>query len=106
MGQPVLAFPRQDRPFTLTTDASNVGLGAVLSQPDDGGNLRPVAYASKKLTDAEMNYHSTEKEALAIIWALRAFRPYLLGAELTVETDCQAAVYIFNTKEPTGRIAR
>ena len=106
VGQPVLAFPRQDRPFTLTTDASNVGLGAVLSQPDDGGNLRPVAYASKKLTDAEMNYHSTEKEALAIIWALRAFRPYLLGAELTVETDCQAAVYIFNTKEPTGRIAR
>jgi len=106
VSKPVLAFPDQDKPYTLTTDASNVGIAAVLSQPDEHGNLRPVAYASKKLTDAERNYHSTEKEALAIVWALRAFRTYLLGAELTVETDCQAAVYIFNSKEPTGRIAR
>jgi len=103
---PVLAIPRRDRPYTLTTDASDEGLGAVLSQPGDDGELHPIAYASKKLLPAEQNYHSTEKEALAIVWALRAFRPYLLGAELTVETDCTAALHVFNKKQPTARIMR
>jgi len=106
VAKPVLAFPRRDRPYTLTTDASDEGLGAVLAQPGDDGQLHPVAYASKKLIPAEQNYHSTEKEALAIVWALKAFRPYLLGAELTVETDCMAALHVFTKKQPTARIMR
>ncbi|KAJ8395952.1 hypothetical protein AAFF_G00026600 [Aldrovandia affinis] len=73
---PVLAYPDVHRPFIVDTDASNVGVGAVLSQEDSDGE-RAVAYYSGALSRAEQNYCVTHRELLAVVKALRHFRPYL-----------------------------
>jgi hypothetical protein len=79
---PVLAPPELGKPFELVSDASGVGLGAVLLQ--DG---RPVAFESKKLSPAEQNYIVTEQEMLGVIHALKTWRCYLEGSDFTVVTD-------------------
>jgi hypothetical protein len=102
---PLLAYPQCDREFTLYTDASDVGLGVVLSQHDDNGIERVVAYASRSLRPRERNYATTEKEALAIHYGTQYFRLYLLGVKFTITTDPNALRWL-NTIEPKGRIAR
>lgn len=100
---PTLAYPDADPalPYDLHCDASDVGLGASLVQEG-----RPVAFASRTLTTAEKNYTTTEKECLAIVWALNYFHPYVYGAALTIYTDHAALKSILSTKMPRGRIAR
>ena len=70
---PVLRYPDYGKDFKLTTDASNVGLGAVLSQG------HPCCFISRTLNGAEQNYSTTDKELLAIVWATQRLRQYLLG---------------------------
>lgn len=101
MNLPSLAYPDPRRPYDLHCDASNFGLGAALVQ--DG---KPVAFASRTLNKAETNYTATEKECLAIVWALAYFHPYIFGAELVVYTDHAALKAIMSTSQPKGRIAR
>ena len=103
---PVLKLPDFTRKFqfTLQTDASDQGLGAVLSQKAEDGLLHPVAFASRRLTDAELKYHTQEKEALGIIWACEKFRPYLLGETFDVETDHGSLKWLLGTQK--GRLAR
>jgi hypothetical protein len=79
---PLLARPDYELPFTLQTDASNFRLGAVLTQ-HIGGKEHFIAYASRALMAAEQKYNATEKECLAVIWAVRKFRPYLEGDHFT-----------------------
>ena len=67
---PVLAFANFDEPFLLETNASKLGLGAVLLQKQSGGWYHPVTYASQSLTIHEDNYHSTKQEFLALKWAI------------------------------------
>ena len=76
---PILAFPDCSRMFILDTDASNQGIGAVLSQEHDDGLEHVVAYASRALSKAERKYSVTRKELLAVVSFLHHFRPYLLG---------------------------
>ena len=102
---PVLAYPKFNEPFLLQTDASNVGLGAVLAQLDDNGNERVVSYASRTLTPREQNYSAMEKEALAIVFATEHFRFYLLGHPFRIVTDNSALTWLHSV-EPKGRIAR
>ena len=83
---PILAFPNADESFILDTDASNTGVGAVLSQQTDGCE-RVVAYYSRTLTKTERNYCVTRRELLAVILAIRNFRHYLLGKSFRVRTD-------------------
>ena len=86
---PVLAYPRfgQDAsPFLVDVDASGLGLGAVLSQVQEGLE-RPIAYASRLLADTETRYASTKKELLGLVWAVRHFRCYLLGKQFVIRTD-------------------
>ena len=71
----VLAYPSFHRPFTVETDASIIGLGAVLQQTQEDSKLHPVAYASRSLTAAEQNYSITELEALAVVWPSPGFTP-------------------------------
>ncbi|KAL1276145.1 hypothetical protein QQF64_035768 [Cirrhinus molitorella] len=73
-------------PFLLQMDASDTGLGAVLSQVQEGEE-HPVLYISRKLTPPERNYAAVEKEALAVKWAVLELRYYLLGRKFTLVTD-------------------
>lgn len=102
---PVLHSPRFDQPFVLQTDASGVGLGAVLLQ-GEVGNYHPVAYISRKLFPREVRYSTIEKECLAMKWALDSLRYYLLGRHFTLETDHRALQWLNNMKDTNARITR
>lgn len=101
----ILQYPDFEKPFVLTTDASNFALGAVLSQGPIGKD-RPVAYASRTLTKAEENYSAIEKELLAIVWAAKYFRPYLFGRKFTLYTDHQPLTYALNLKTPNSKLVK
>ena len=73
---PVLARPDFTNPFIIQCDASNSVLGALLAQMFEDGE-HPIVYASRTLTPAERNYSTTEKECLALLWAIKKFRPYV-----------------------------
>ena len=103
---PVLVYPDFTRPFTLATDASGVGLGAVLQQRQDDGKLRPIAFVSRVLNKAERKYSVTEQECLALVWAIKKLRPYLHGKPFTAVTDHRALQWLRNLKDPTGRLGR
>ena len=80
--------------FILQTDASNRGIGAVLSQRDAEGGENPIAYFSKKLLPREERYSTIEKECLAIKLGMEAFRTYLLGRHFIVETVHRSLVWM------------
>ena len=101
----VLTCPNFELPFVLQTDASNTGLGAVLTQSVNNVE-HVISYASRTLTDAEVKYTTTEKECLAIVWAIQKLRPYLEGYKFTVITDHSSLRWLHNLKNPTGRLAR
>ena len=103
---PVLAYPDWSRPFLLQTDASDVALGAVLAQVNDDGVEQPVAYASRTLSAPERNYSATDRECLAVVWAVGLHRPYLHGSPFTIVTDHSALTWLQRLKDPTGRLAR
>ncbi|XP_025073445.1 uncharacterized protein LOC112552444 [Pogonomyrmex barbatus] len=102
---PVLACPDFERPFTLQTDASTIGLGVVLTQYFPEGE-RVIAYASRTLNGAEKNYSATELECLAVVWGIRKMRGYLEGYRFTVITDHQALKWLQQLESPSGRLGR
>ena len=84
---PVLKLPDFDRQFVVTTDASDAAVGAILEQ-DFGNGLQPVAFASRKLNDAEMRYSAYERELLGIVWALAQWKHYCRGPHsVIIQTD-------------------
>ena len=105
ISRPILQYPDFSKEFVLTTDASNLGLGAVLSQGPVGKDL-PVAYASRSLNSAETHYTTSEKELLAVVWATKYFRPYLYGRRFKVVSDHKPLVWVMNVKDPGSRLMR
>ena len=94
---------------TIYTDASPVGLGAILTQKDPArDNIRVVAYGSRSLTPVEQRYSQTEREALAISWSCKHFHLYVYGQPVTIVTDHKPLVSIFNkpNSNPPVRIER
>ncbi|XP_033230383.1 uncharacterized protein LOC117181620 [Belonocnema kinseyi] len=94
---PVLRYPDFKDTLTLTTDASNVGLGAILSQQG-----HPVCYISRTLNNPERNFTTTKEELLAIVWAVKRLRQYLLGHEFVIQTVHQALTWLFNKNRSDG----
>ena len=93
----VLATYNPSTPTKLASDASSFGLGAVLMQEHDG-DWRPVAYASRSMSDTERRYAQIKKEALAITWACEKFRTYILGLIFIIETDHKPLIPLLSTK--------
>jgi len=102
---PILSFPDFSKAFILDTDASQEGIGAVLSQISEG-NEQVIAYASRTLSKAERKYSVTRKELLAVVVFTNHFRPYLLGRNFALRTDHSSLTWLHNFKEPEGQLAR
>jgi hypothetical protein len=102
---PILCLPDIDKQFILRTDASDVGIGAVLMQEISGTKF-PVAFASRKLLPREQRYSVIEKECLGIVWGIQKFFQYVYGTEFILETDHAPLVYLNCTKMSNPRVMR
>ena len=100
----MLRSPDFTRPFVPQTDASERGVGAVLSQLDDNGDDHPVAYFSRKLLPREEKYSTVEKECLAIKLAVQAFNVYLLGRPSTIQTNHHSLQWLDRLKDNNSRL--
>ena len=101
----VLAMPQKERVFILDTDASDVAVGGQLSQVQ-GDKVRPIAFASKRLTPSQRKYCTTRKELLALITFTRQFRHYLLGRRFLIRTDHSSLAWLMRFKDIEGQLAR
>ena len=99
---PILDYPKPNDHFILTTDASDVGLGAILST----ARGTTIEYASRTLTAPETKFSTIEKECLAIVWAIRKFRHYLLGARFTLRTDHKPLEWLDSAKKSRSHSQR
>lgn len=99
---PLLAYPDFDTKFILQTDASDYAIGAVLLNQD----RKPIHFISRILKGYEINYHITDKELLAIVWAVKHLNNYLFGQKFTVETDHKALEYLYKCVDPSSRLTR
>ena len=102
---PVLAFPKEDLPYIVDTDASDYGIGGVLSQNIEGTE-HVIAYYSKSLNPAQQKYCTTRRELLAVVATLDHFKGYVWGPHFTVRTDHAALVWLTNLKNIQGMLAR
>ncbi|KAM6594465.1 hypothetical protein CsatA_002168 [Cannabis sativa] len=102
---PVIVAPDWLLPFELMCDASDFAIGAVLGQRKNK-TFHSIYYASKTLVDAQINYTTTEKELLAVVFAFEKFRSYLVGTKVVVYTDHSAIKYLIAKKDSKPRLIR
>ena len=104
----MLATPDNSKPYVVHTDASGYAVGATLSQRDEHGDLKPVAYMSKKMNSAQLNYAVHEWELLAVIEALKAWRCYLYGSSTPIDiyTDHHSLTYLSTQPNLSPRQSR
>ena len=105
LSAPVLGYPNPTKPFILTCDASDIAVGYVLGQLDENNKEFVIAYGGKFLTEEQKKYNTTEKECLAILSGIEAYRPYLAHSHFKVITDHNALVWLKSAKH-TGRLER
>lgn len=103
--QVTLSIVDFSKEFSLSTDASNIAIGAVLTQKQDKGE-RPIYFFSRTLNEHEVNYPTHEKELLAIVAAIEEFETYLKGRKFVVKTDSQCLVYLFSDPHKNKRLVR
>ena len=103
--EPILQYPNFELEFHVTTDASEHAIGGILSQATAEKEL-PIAYASRLLNKAEINYSTIEKKLLAIVYCVRYFHPYLYGRKFILYTDHQPLIWLHRVKDPTSRLVR
>jgi hypothetical protein len=105
LNAPILAYPDFDKNFIITTDASNIGCGAMISQMH-GPIERAISFASKSFTKGEANKSTIEKELTAIHWAIKYFRPYIYGRKFKVKSDHRPLCYLYSLKDPSSKLTR
>ncbi|MCG8033309.1 MAG: DDE-type integrase/transposase/recombinase [Candidatus Thiodiazotropha taylori] len=110
-GKEVMAFPQDHDLFIVDTDASDIGIGGVLSQMQwcdktQKYEERPIVYASKSLTKPQRNYCTTRKELLAVVTFVQTFKQYLIGREFLIRSDNSSLKWLVSFKNPEGQIAR
>lgn len=103
---PVLASPDYTRTFLVQCDASNRGLGVVLSQVNEKGEEHPVVYASRKLTTREQAYSTVEKECACMVWSIEKLSCYLKGSSFIFETDHSPLVWLNQMSNKNSRLMR
>jgi hypothetical protein len=104
VSDPVVRLPDFSKTFYLSTDASDVGISGVLTQYFEDGE-HPIYYVSRLLNDAERNYPTIHKEALAILWSIEKLEGYLTYGKFILASDCKPLKYIRSVKNPKGLIA-
>jgi hypothetical protein len=102
----ILVFPDWENTFHMHVNALTIALGAILAQPGVGDLDHPVAFTSRKLSDSEQNYNTTEREVLAMVYALQKFRHCLLVKHFKMFIDHSALKYLVNKLVLRGRIYR
>ena len=102
---PILRGPNWTLPFHISTDASDSALGVVLGQKE-GQQHYAIYFINKNLTPVELNYTVTDKEFLAVIYAINKFRHYIIGYEVFVHTGHSTIRYLMNKPIINGRITR
>ena len=102
---PIVVAPDWDLPFELMCDASDYAIEAVLGQKKER-MFQVIHYASRTLNDARLNYSTTEKELLAIVFAFDKFRPYLIGNKVIVHTNHSTIKYLMKEKDAKPRLIR
>ena len=94
---PILHLPDPEKTFVLRTDALDYGIGAVLMQ-EHVGKLFPICYASKKLSNAELNYSTIKKECLVLVWGIKRFHMHLYGVRFVLQMDHEPLKYMSSAK--------
>ena len=102
---PILAYPSFKEPFLLFVDASSTGIGFTLAQVQNAKEV-VIAYNGRGLNQAERNYSTTEREALALVEGIKKFQPYLQNRKFTVVTDHSSLRWLMNVKDASGHLAR
>jgi hypothetical protein len=102
---PIIQPPDLTLPFEIMCDASDFAVGAVLSQTKDKKHY-VISYASKTMTGPQLNYSTTEKELLAVVFAIDKFRSYLVGAKIIIYSDHAALKYLLTKKDAKPRLIR
>ncbi|CAM5122776.1 unnamed protein product [Natator depressus] len=106
MSDPVLRAPDFDKPFLVTTDVSERGVGAVLMQKGPDQEFHPVVFLSKKLSERESNWSVSEKECYAIVYALEKLRPYVWGRRFHLQTDHAALQWLHTAMGNNKKLIR
>jgi len=103
----MLAFPDPNKPYNITTDASDYAVSGVLSQTDEKTKIeRPIMFMSRSLDETQRRYTVTEKELYAIIYSLEKCRPYIYGRRFFIYTDHRALIWLCGKKNPMSRVGR
>ena len=102
----VLAHPNFDKPFILSTDASDMAIGYVLGQTDDQDREHVISYGGRSLTKDEKKWDTTDKECLAIVEGLRHYEPYVSNQQVTIYTDHWALQWLDQKKQNSKRVSR
>ena len=102
---PILAYPTRTGKFILQTDSSGYGIGAILSQEQEGREV-VIVYGSKTLSKSQQNYCTTMRELYAVVHFMRYYKHYLMGRHFEIHTDHASLVWIKNFKDADGMLSR
>ncbi|KAJ1093870.1 hypothetical protein NDU88_006959 [Pleurodeles waltl] len=103
---PVLKAPDYSQEFIVQTDASEHGIGAVLAQLNEEGSDQPVVFISRRLLSRELGWSAIEREAFAVVWALKNLRPYLFGTHFRVQTDHRPLRWLMQMRGENPKLLR